>query len=716
MKKYAALLLFLCVSAMSADNLISDGKSGNWQIIDNNNNRWNAHVAYTTDGNGDVITLGGLSCSNDDTIGDFLSGNHQLIDNNGKRWGLSVWYTTDGHGNVIPIPGTSASVSSVFGRTGAVTALSGDYSAYYDALGAAAIAQSSAEAASDPLGSASTVQGLSLQKTSNLSDVASASTALANIGGQHAGNYITALTSDVVASGPGSATATIQPNAVTNSKLAQMPASTFKGNNTGSTANASDLTATQATAMLNPVVGDSGSGGTQGVVPAPNSGQSEAGAYLSAGGSFTSPDQSKPLYDRFSLLSQTLPNMATPGTSLMKFLNVVISGTHAYVVGGGNPGNTLSIYNIANQSNPVPEGYIPTASVGWTSGPSYLNGAYNLAVNGSYAYICSSGSSRVYAVNVSNPNAPFNVSGLTVSRSPGSLYGCAYQNGLVYIATQSAGLTVVDFGASSGGCGGTLTTPVQCYQEGGGVKSFGVAVSGNNLYTTQYVTSGFTTRQVKSWTLTGAGTPSVPSLVQSLQVTTAGEPLGISLNGNTAYVGVTTSGVNAIDVIDITTPSAMTNVSQITPTYTLSSAMNAVPHGSFLYVPSGANATNGGAIDLYDMTNRASPIKVSTTYVGPAASPFGALAIDGKGYIYAADYGVAPGYYSTLDVLSEPNFVATIGSATIESLTTTPQPSGAAPTCGAAQSGLVKMTSTGLLCSCISSAWVNVGTGVTCVF
>jgi len=558
--------------------------------------------------------------------------------------------------------------------------------------------------------------GSYLVTTNNFSDVSSPSMALLNIGGQPIGNYITALTSDVVASGPGSASATIQPNVVTNSKLAQMAASTIKGNNTGSTANASDLTATQATAMLNPVIGDSGSGGTQGVVPAPSSGQAEAGAYLSASGLFTSPDQAKPRYDSFKLVSQTLPNMATLGTSLMKFQNVVISGTHAYVVGGGNPGNTLSIYNIANQANIIPEGYIPTGSVIWTSGPSSLNGAYNLAVNGNYAYICSSGSSRVYAVNVSNPNAPFNVSGLTISGSPGSLYGCAYQNGLVYLATQSAGLTVVDFGASSGGCGGTLTAPVQCYQEGGGVKSFGVAVSGNNLYTTQYVTSVFATRQVKSWTLTGVGTPSVPSLVQSLQVTTVGEPLGIALNGNTAYVGVTASGVNAIDVIDITTPSAMTNVSQITPTYTLSSAMNAVPHGSFLYVPSGSNATNGGAIDLYDMTTRASPIKVSTTYIGPATSPFGAIAIDGKGYIYAADYGVAPGYYSTLDVLTEPNFVATIGSATIESLTTTPQAAGVTPTCGAAQSGLVKLTSTGLLCSCISSAWVNVGTGVACVF
>lgn len=69
-------------------------------------------------------------------------------------------------------------------------------------------------------------------------------------GKQAAGNYITALTGDVVASGPGSASSTIQSNVVSNAKLAQMATLTIKGNNTGSTANASDLTVAQVNAIL----------------------------------------------------------------------------------------------------------------------------------------------------------------------------------------------------------------------------------------------------------------------------------------------------------------------------------------------------------------------------------------------------------------------------------------------------------------------------------
>jgi hypothetical protein len=75
---------------------------------------------------------------------------------------------------------------------------------------------------------------------------------------QDVGNYITALTGEVTASGPGSVAATIAANAVTNAKLAQMSASTLKGNNTGSTANASDLSVTDVRTLLSIIPASSG--------------------------------------------------------------------------------------------------------------------------------------------------------------------------------------------------------------------------------------------------------------------------------------------------------------------------------------------------------------------------------------------------------------------------------------------------------------------------
>jgi hypothetical protein len=61
----------------------------------------------------------------------------------------------------------------------------------------------------------------------------------------------TSLSGDIINTDTG--VVTIQTNVVSNSKLAQMPTFTLKGNNTGSTANASDLTVSQVNTMLGTV-------------------------------------------------------------------------------------------------------------------------------------------------------------------------------------------------------------------------------------------------------------------------------------------------------------------------------------------------------------------------------------------------------------------------------------------------------------------------------
>lgn len=167
-------------------------------------------------------------------------------------------------------------------------------------------------------------------------------------GKQASGDYITEITGDVAASGPGSAAATIQPgvidngmvsnsaaialskledlasaeiivgsagdvptavamsgdvtisnagvtaigaNKVSNGMLAQVATATFKGRVTGGAGDVETLSATQATSILNNMVGDAGSGGTKGLVPAPASG--DALKNLRGDGTFAfDPDQS----------------------------------------------------------------------------------------------------------------------------------------------------------------------------------------------------------------------------------------------------------------------------------------------------------------------------------------------------------------------------------------------------------------------------------------
>jgi hypothetical protein len=75
-------------------------------------------------------------------------------------------------------------------------------------------------------------------------------------------------------------------DAITNAKLANVATQTFKGRTTAATGDPEDLTVTQATAMLNNMVGDAGAGGTKGLAPAPSTGDAAANKFLKADGTW----------------------------------------------------------------------------------------------------------------------------------------------------------------------------------------------------------------------------------------------------------------------------------------------------------------------------------------------------------------------------------------------------------------------------------------------
>lgn len=110
-----------------------------------------------------------------------------------------------------------------------------------------------------------------------------------NLSGTNTGDQTITLSSDVAGSGTSSITTTIQPGVVTNAKLADMTGPTVKGRSSGTGA-PTDLSMVSVNAMLPVFVGDSGSGGTQGLVLAPTSGSAAAKKFLRADATWVAPD------------------------------------------------------------------------------------------------------------------------------------------------------------------------------------------------------------------------------------------------------------------------------------------------------------------------------------------------------------------------------------------------------------------------------------------
>lgn len=158
---------------------------------------------------------------------------------------------------------------------------------------------------------------------------------------QAAGNYITDLSGDVVANGPGAVTATIQANVVSNAKLAQMPANTFKGNNTGSTANAIDLTLSQARTLLGDITS------LYGDVTATGTGTSSAAVVNSVGGSSAANIHSAELLANAATSSNTVSTIVKRDSLGMFAISDVLFATQ-----GSAPSTTLSGFKLyADASN-----------------------------------------------------------------------------------------------------------------------------------------------------------------------------------------------------------------------------------------------------------------------------------------------------------------------------------------------------------------------------
>lgn len=133
-------------------------------------------------------------------------------------------------------------------------------------------------------------QALTNKFISPVSNTITMSSGTLLIGSAGGSGQATALSGDATITAAG--VLTISSSAITNAKLANMVNGTIKGRTTAGTGAPEDLTGTQATALLTNFVGDSGSGGTKGLVPAPAAGDAAAGKFLKADGSWAAPTAS----------------------------------------------------------------------------------------------------------------------------------------------------------------------------------------------------------------------------------------------------------------------------------------------------------------------------------------------------------------------------------------------------------------------------------------
>jgi hypothetical protein len=198
---------------------------------------------------------------------------------------------------------------------------------------------------------------------------------LLDLTGTNSGDQTITLTGDVTGSGTGSFAATIANDAVTNAKLADMAAHTFKGNNTGSTASPLDLTATQLTAELNQFTTS-----LQGVVPGSGGGTTN---FLRADGSWAVPST--------STVASSYRSVTTTDSPTNSDDYLYLSGASFTMTLFTAVGNTGKVLTIVHNGTSLTQLYTLNTTSAQTIG-GIASGGFILYTNGERLRIISDGS------------------------------------------------------------------------------------------------------------------------------------------------------------------------------------------------------------------------------------------------------------------------------------------------------------------------------------
>ncbi len=351
-----------------------------------------------------------------------------------------------------------------------------------------------------------------------------------NIAGkQNSGNYITGLTGDITANGPGSSTATIGINKVTNAMLAQQATQTFLGRSSAGTGNVETLSSSQATAMLDPF-----SSTLKGVVPASGGGSTN---YLRADGTWAPPGFGNLSGEVTSVGSAT--TIATQNSSFWAGKISDETGTGVLVFNNSPSITSPVINNIAPSTNfTLTQNLVsPVTSVGAGAVANTL-------------YL------RTGAVGIgtTNPGAALEVSGQVKITGGAPGVGKVLSSDAVGLAswvnpTNSGTVTstsVVTANGFSGTVATATTTPAITIRTSitGVIKGNGTAISAATSGTDYAAgTSALATGILKSTTGTGALTIAVPADFPILNQNTTGNAATVTTNAN--LTGDVTSVGNA---------------------------------------------------------------------------------------------------------------------------------------------------------------------------
>lgn len=243
---------------------------------------------------------------------------------------------------------------------------------------------------------------------------------------------------------------------------------------------------------------------------------------------------------------------------------VAIKGRYAYVI--NMTGNTLQVFDVSNPSSMSATGTVAALA------PS------SISIQGRYAYVTSQGSTALEIFDISNPTKPVSVGSLNVTEVPISVY---VQGRYAYVTKATAGgnpatnkLSIID-----------ISDPASPTH----LSSIDTGQVPNNVYVQgkyAYVTNDTGTSGSKRLEVFDISSPASPSSTGTYLINGGSDsPMGVFVQGRYAYVA--NYGANTIHVLDVSTPSSITNIGSIS---TSAGPIYPYVQGRFLYVP--ANTAN----------------------------------------------------------------------------------------------------------------------------